>query len=75
MKRDDLLNKIETRLGKMEETLIRNTISLEEHMRRTEILEKEIIPLRRQANIIDGASKIIVSLVALLVAARKLDIF
>jgi hypothetical protein len=75
MRKDEWLNKIEARLGKMEETLIRNTISLEEHMRRTELLEAEIVPLRRQANIIDGATKVIVSLVALLVALKKLDLF
>lgn len=75
MKKDDSLNKIEGRLSKIEETLIRNTISLEEHMRRTELLEKEVIPLRRRSDFIDAAYKTLIGLMAVLVAGKKLDLF
>lgn len=38
-------------------TMARNTISLEEHMRRTTMLEQQIVPLVRRSNMLDGVLK------------------
>lgn len=41
------LDKIDGRMDKMNETLIRNTISLEDHIARTNLLEAEIKPIKK----------------------------
>lgn len=66
---------IEARLHKIEETLVRNTVGLEEHIRRTTILENEIIPLKKQANIMDGLFKIVTGTMAVLVGLKHLGVF
>lgn len=40
------VDKLDTRQDEMDKTLIRNTVSLEEHMRRTNILEQQIVPIK-----------------------------
>lgn len=55
-KRED---KIFDRLGSIDSTLAAQHESLRDHMRRTEILEKAIVPVTKQMNMINGAGKLI----------------
>lgn len=41
------LDRLEAHLQEIKDTLVRNTSSLEEHMKRTEILEERVLPLER----------------------------
>lgn len=63
---DDRLERIETKLDKVVEhissidiTTARLTISVEEHVRRTNILEEDIAPLKARDNMRAGAVKLI----------------
>lgn len=73
---------IEKRLDRIEKTLLRNTMSLEEHMRRTDILEKEVSSLKKSelarsavTSFIDNGFKIFVALIAAVVGLKNLNIF
>lgn len=61
----------ERRLASIDKTLAVNTQHLAEHMRRTEILEKELAPVTRHVNQMQGAGKFIffASLIATILAA------
>jgi predicted component of type VI protein secretion system len=72
---------IEKRLDKIEKILLRNTIDLENHMKRTALLEEEIKILRKNdqsrstiAGLFDNIFKMLVSLVAILVGLKNLNI-
>jgi len=62
---------IKSSIVKIDKTLAINTKSLEEHMRRTELLEKELKPVTRHVLYMQGAGKLIfmLSLLASIVAA------
>jgi len=53
------LDKIIERIGKIDSTLSAQHITLQDHIRRTEILEKEIVPLTKNMNMLQGAVKLI----------------
>lgn len=62
----DKLDKIDDRLGIMDVTLVRNTASLEEHIRRTNLLEQaqkelkdSVKPLIKVHTVVYGICKII----------------
>ncbi len=64
---NDRLDRIESKLdsikdhtGKIDVTLARQASSLEEHMRRTAILEAAIIPIQKHDNMWQGAMKVLV---------------
>jgi hypothetical protein len=70
---------IEKRLDKIEKVLLRNTLSLEQHMKRTEILEEEVKALKKvdtqRASVvqfIDSAFKVVATFLGALVAISKL---
>lgn len=80
------LDKIDSRLDGQSETLIRNTISLEGHIKRTDLLEvsinqhkediaKQLKPLKRAYNL--GAAGVIIigGLVSAIKLARDLGLF
>ncbi len=57
-----LLNKIEKideRLSSIDTSLIRNTLSLEEHVRRTNALENELKPVKKHVLMVEAVFKII----------------
>jgi tetrahydromethanopterin S-methyltransferase subunit G len=56
---EERLEKIDSRLEKISETLVRNTSSLEEHMRRTALLEKEVAPITKHVAQLQGAGKLL----------------
>lgn len=72
---------IDKKLDRIEKVLLRNTIDLENHMKRTSILEEEVKALRKSeikrstvTSIFDAGFKGIVSLVAVLVGLKNLNI-
>jgi predicted metallo-beta-lactamase superfamily hydrolase len=76
------LNKIEKRLEKIEKILLRNTLDLEHHIKRTNLLEETLKPIRDAehsrktiASFIDSGYKIIVTLIAAIVGLKNLNIF
>jgi hypothetical protein len=54
---NNILTKLNERLDTIEKTLLRNTISLEEHVRRTALLEDEVKPMRRHIILVEGLIK------------------
>lgn len=58
------------RLESIDKTLVRQEANLEEHMRRTELLEQEILPIREHVHQLRGVLKFIgiLSAIATIVA-------
>lgn len=55
-------NKVDTikdHLGSMDATLQGQHISLKEHMRRTELLEKQVEPIKKHVDMMTGALKLL----------------
>ncbi len=75
----DKLDKIDVRQDQMSDALNRNSSSLEEHMRRTDILEiyvqKEIPPLKRLKQRAEGGAWVISIVLAGILAAKQLGLF
>lgn len=59
MNSNQKLDKIIDRLGEIDVTLAAQHVTLEDHIRRTEILEKEIVPLTKSMSMLQGAIKVI----------------
>ena len=53
------LDEVAQRLGSIDSTLAAQQVSLDEHIRRTEILESDIKPVKKHVNMIEGAIKFI----------------
>lgn len=54
----DKIDKIDDKISTIDSTLLRNTITLEEHVRRTSILEAEIKPLKKHVILVESFFKI-----------------
>ena len=61
----DKLDSIDARLDTMSNVQVRQASSLDEHMRRTEILEKEMMPIKAHINLTAAVAKIITVMAAL----------
>lgn len=55
----DVLSKIEDRLDSIDKTLVKQETNLEEHMRRTEIMEDKINPIEAHVHQMRGAGKLL----------------
>jgi hypothetical protein len=53
------IDKIDERLDSIDKTLAVNTESLKEHMRRTEMLENTVIPIKTHVNQLQGGIKLL----------------
>lgn len=53
------IDKIDDRLNNIDVSLVRQTVSLEEHIRRTNLLEEEIKPVKRHVLMVEAIFKII----------------
>lgn len=69
------LDRIEERLDKIDTTLVKNTISLEEHIRRTNLIEEELKPIKSHVSFVNALTKIIAGALSLLLAMKQLGIF
>ena len=55
------LKDIKDRLDNIDKTLIRNTLSLEEHIRRTNVLEQKMEPVEKHVLAMQSITKFILS--------------
>lgn len=72
---EDKIDKITDKVHDIDKTLERNTSSLEEHMKRTELLEKKLEPVETHVSMMNGALKaagVVGLILGILVAAVKL---
>lgn len=56
---EEKVDKIGEQLGAIDKTLTAQHVVLKEHIRRTEILEADIAPLKKHVTMIEGALKFI----------------
>jgi hypothetical protein len=77
--RDDLLKEIllrlEERQNQMNSILERNTTLLAEHIRRTDILEAELKPVKAHVQLMNNVAKVVGVVVGGLVAGNRLGLF
>ena len=64
------IDKIDDRLGSIDRTLAANTVSLVEHVRRTNILESKLEPIETHVAMIQGIVKFIAILAAVAAIAK-----
>lgn len=76
------LDSIDERLIRMEgkqvdqaETLAKNTASLEDHIRRTELLEQDMKPIKRHVEIVNWTAKLGLTAVTVAEALHKMGLF
>lgn len=62
----DKLDRLDERLDSMSNTQVRQAASLDEHMRRTEILENEMKPIKNHVALTSAVAKIVAAVGALL---------
>ncbi len=65
------IDKLDTRLDSIDTTLIKQSVSLDEHIRRTNLLEDEMKPVKQHVVMVEAVFKIlgVVSVIASIVAA------
>lgn len=56
---EDKIDALSTHLGSIDITLAKQNVTLEDHVRRTTLLEKALIPIRRHIDMVSGALKLI----------------
>ena len=78
-KLEDKLDKIGDRLSAIDNTLTRNTTSLEHHIKRTDLLEEQVAkvtesiePIKRHVAMVNGGVKLLSILAAILAAALSI---
>lgn len=71
----DQLDRMESRLDAIDVTLAKNTVILDEHIRRTEIIEEEMKPVKDHVKLMNFGAKIGSAVLALLLAAKQLGLF
>jgi uncharacterized protein YdcH (DUF465 family) len=72
----DKIEKIDDRLNNIDTSLVRQTVSLEEHIRRTNLLENEIKPVKRHVIMVESVFKFIGAIsVVIGTAAALYEIF
>lgn len=69
----DLLAKLDSRLDDIHETQIKQAASLDEHIRRTALLERQMEPVRKHVHMVQGVGAFIglLALVATIWAVLK----
>lgn len=56
---EDKIDIVVTRIGAVDSTLSAQHVSLTEHIRRTELLEAEVKPIKRSVAMMEGALKLL----------------
>jgi hypothetical protein len=67
---EDKVDKIVDKLGHIDVTLVRQNLTLEEHIKRTELLEEIVEPIRAKITMAEGALKLL-GLLAVLIALSE----
>jgi hypothetical protein len=63
-KLEEKIDKIVDKVGEINTTLAAQHVTLEEHIRRTELLEGEILPIKKHVTIVNAFMKLLGLLVA-----------
>lgn len=73
MRIEEKVDQVSEKIGEINSTLSAQHVSLKEHIRRTNILEKKIEPIEKHVNMVSGIVKLImiVSALAAIVAVMK----
>lgn len=71
----DKLDKLDERLDQQGITLVKNTAILEEHIKRTALLEEDMRPIKKHVALVNAAAKIGSAALGLLLAAKQLGLF
>lgn len=71
----NILEKIEARLDTLDTTMVKNTMSLEEHIKRTNLLEDEFKPIKKDHAFVMAALKVISSAIGGAILAKNLGLF
>jgi endonuclease III len=69
------LDRIEERLDGSEKILERNTLSLEEHIKRTNLLEEEFKPVKRHVEFMNAVAKVVSVAAGAAMMAKGLGLF
>lgn len=72
---EEKIDRVEASLNSIDKTLDRNTLSLEEHMRRTALLEDAFKPVQEHVIMVRGVGKTIMwltAIISLIVAVRNI---
>ncbi len=72
---DHKLDQINERLHSIDKTMALNTQQLAEHMRRTELLEKEMAPVAKHVQQMQGAAKLLGILAVIATIVGVLSVF
>jgi hypothetical protein len=73
-----LRNKMEhldTRLDSIDITMTRNTLSLEEHVKRTNMLEERMKPVEKHVEVMNALAKLSVGMLGVVATLKALGIF
>lgn len=70
-----VLEKIEARLDTLDVTMIKNTMSLEEHIKRTNLLEEDFKPVKKHVELVNTTAKIVSAVVGAAVVGKQLGLF
>jgi len=71
----DKLDKMDQRLDNVDQTLVKNTVLLDEHIRRTNILEEDFKPIKKHVALMNALAKIGSVGLGALLAAKQLGLF
>lgn len=66
------VDKLDSRQDDMDKVLIRNTMSLEEHVRRTNLLEQQVIPIKAHVDFMQHGALWVARVVGVLTGAAGL---
>lgn len=62
---EEKIDTLITRASSIDTTLAKQHVSLKSHMRRTELLEGQVLPLVRRMNMLEGALKLLALIASL----------
>jgi hypothetical protein len=69
---DAKIDKLVDKVDSIDRTLVRNTVTLEEHVRRTSMLEDKLVPIEKHVSMVQGAIKLLAILIACIELWRML---
>lgn len=70
-----VLEKMEERLDNLDTTMVKNTLSLEEHVKRTNLLEEQIKPIKKHVDMVNAGAKIASAITGAALVAKQLGLF
>lgn len=69
------VDRLDERLDSIDKTLTVNTTSLVEHVKRTNLLEQDMRPIKAHVALVNAAAKVLSVLFSILLGAKALGLF